>query len=68
MKDSPEEGCLYDVSTEPIGTYSIAHRSSEKGLTLTVWPVVDSTLQLNSAHIVSTCESNSYVSKGTTEV
>ena len=37
----------------------MAPNSSEKGFTQTVWPEVDSVLQLEPAHIVSTCESNS---------
>ena len=61
MKHSPVEGWVYAVSTEPIGTSSMAPNSSEKGFTLTVWPVVDSILQLEPAHIVSACESNSLV-------
>ena len=59
IKHSPVEGWVYAVSTEPIGTSSMAPNSSEKGLTLTVWPVVDSVLQFEPAHIVSACESNS---------
>ena len=59
MKHSPGDGCMYAVSTEPMGTSSMAPNSSENDLTLTVWPVVDSVLQFEPAHIVSACESNS---------
>ena len=52
---------MYAVRTEPIGTSSMAPNSSEKGFTLTVWHVVDYVLQLEPAHIVSACESNSLV-------
>ena len=68
MKYSPEEGCTYDLSTELIVTSSIDPRSSEKGLIMTGWPIVDSTLRLDPVYIVSSYESNSHVSKVTTGV
>ena len=54
------------MATVPIGTSSIAPKSSEKGLTLTaIHCLKDIVLQLAPAHIVSAWESNSLVSSDT---